>query len=133
MERTDDFAERRRHLADLREDELEARFWKLTEELVDPLLEHARTHTTPSIERSVLLRMGFSGLEAKEIVDKTIDHGLMGKGAGHAVYLLAQSRGLGIREAGLELAEGRLWDAVEDAFKQKKASGSKGGDIDAAR
>lgn len=133
MERNDDFTERRKHLSDLSEEELEERFWSLTEELVDPLLEHARTHTTPSIERSVLLRMGFSGMEAKSIVDKTIDHGLMGKGAGHAVYKLARSKGLEIREAGLELAEGRLWDTVKRAFKEKQASGKKGEDTDAAR
>jgi len=42
--------------------------------VVDPLLEYGRTHTTPSIERSVLLRMGFSSLEAKPLVlDQDVD------------------------------------------------------------
>ncbi len=36
--------------------------------IVAPLIEEARTHTTPSIERSVLLRMGFSSIEAKALV-----------------------------------------------------------------
>ena len=65
MERKDDFQERRKHLADLSETELEERFWKLAEELIDPVVELARKNTSPSIERSILLRMGFSSVEAK--------------------------------------------------------------------
>ncbi len=116
MERKDDFARRRGHLADLSEADLEQRFWSLTGELVDPLLELARTHTTPSIERSVLLRMGFSSLEAGAIVAATLDHDLISKGAGHVVYKVARRTGLSVREAGLELAENRLWDEATAAF-----------------
>lgn len=116
MERNDDFAHRRRHLADLTEDNLEQRFWLLAEKLVDPLLELARAHTTPSIERSVLLRMGFSSLEAAAIVAGTLDHDLICKGAGHVVYKVASTTGLSIRDAGRALAENRLWDEAKAAF-----------------
>jgi D-ornithine 4,5-aminomutase subunit alpha len=119
MERTDDFAERRKHLAELTEEELEERFWELTGQLVDPMLELARSHTSPSIERSVLLRMGFSSAEAKAIVEQTIERELIGKGAGHVVYAVATEKKLGIREAGLKLAEGSLWDVAERYFKER--------------
>jgi len=117
MKRADDFEERRKHLANLTEEELEKRFWELAEKIVDPLVELARTHTTPSIERSVLLRMGFSSIEAKAIVDGAIDRGLIGKGAGHIVYRLAKEKNMGIREAGLKLAAGEMWDDVVRIFK----------------
>ena len=81
MKRADDFQQRRAHLANLSDEELQARFWEMAEKIVDPLLDLGKKNTTPSIERSVLLRMGFSSLEAKAIVDKTMDRGLMGKGA----------------------------------------------------
>ncbi len=116
MERKDDFKERRAHLASLSEEELEQRFWELTGNLVDPMVDLARTHTTPSIERSVLLRMGFSSLEAKAIVERTVDHGLIGKGAGHVVYKVAQAEHIDIREAGLKLAAGELWSTAEQSF-----------------
>ena len=116
MKREDDFQQRRQHLAPLTDEELHARFWALAEQLVDPLVELARIHTTPSIERSVLLRMGFSSLEAKAIVTGVIDHGLMGKGAGHVVLKLARRKGMDIREAGLALAAGRHWDELAALF-----------------
>ena len=117
MKREDDFQERRKHLANLTEEELEARFWKLAEQIVDPLVELAEKNTTPSIERSILLRMGFSSLEAKAIVDGVIDRGLLGKGAGHIVYRLAKEKGVEIREAGLKLVQGEMWDDVMEIFK----------------
>ena len=69
MKRTDDFQERRAHLANLTDDQLEARFWELANKLVDPLLKMGYEYTSPAVERSVLLRMGFSSIEAKAIVD----------------------------------------------------------------
>ena len=117
MKRADEFEDRRKPLANLTEEELEKRFWELAEKIVDPLVELARTHTTPSIERSVLLRMGFSSIEAKAIVDGAIDRGLIGKGAGHIVYRLAKEKNMGIREAGLKLAAGEMWDDVVRIFK----------------
>ncbi|NLJ78258.1 MAG: ornithine aminomutase [Tissierellia bacterium] len=117
MKREDDFQERRKHLANLSETELEERFWKLAEKVVNPLVELAEKNTTPSIERSVLLRMGFSSLEAQSIVEGIIDRGLIGKGAGHIVYRLARDRGMEIREAGLKLADGDMWDDVIAIFQ----------------
>lgn len=117
MKRVDDFQERRKHLANLSEEELELRFWELAEKIVDPIIELARKNTSPSIERSVLLRMGFSSVEAKAIVEGAIDRGLIGKGAGHIVYRLAKEKNLEIREAGLKLVEGEMWDDVVNIFK----------------
>ncbi len=117
MKREDDFQQRRKHLVNLSDKELKQRFWELAEELVDPLIELARTHTSPSIERSVLLRMGFSSIEAKAIVDGVIDRELMGKGAGHIVYKVAKEKNLSIRQAGLELIDGKHWDGVVKMFQ----------------
>ncbi|ABR48524.1 conserved hypothetical protein [Alkaliphilus metalliredigens QYMF] len=116
MKRADDFQQRRAHLQDLTEEQVEQRFWDLAEKAVDPLIEMGRKYTSPSIERSVLLRMGFSSIEAKSIVEGVMDRGLMGKGAGHVVYRLAKEKQMDIRQAGLELLEGRLWDEVMTIF-----------------
>ena len=115
--RTDDFNERRAHLAKLSDQELYERFWSLASDIVDPLLELGRKNTSPAIERSVLLRMGFSSIEAKAIVDGVIDRGLMGKGAGHVVYKLAKSKNISVREAGVALADGKMWQEAADLFK----------------
>jgi len=117
MKRADDYAQRRAHLADLSDQELYEKFWELAGNIVDPLLDLGRKNTSPAIERSVLLRMGFSSLEAKSIVDGVIDRGLMGKGAGHVVYKVAKAQNLEIREAGLALAEGKFWSEAVELFK----------------
>lgn len=117
MERVDDFQERRKHLADLTDDELEARFWELTEKVVEPLIELAKKNTTPSIERSVLLRMGFSSVETMAIFEGALDRGLVPHGCGHIVYRMAKDNGLSIRDAGLKLVEGELWDQAVEVFK----------------
>lgn len=115
-ERRDDFSDRRKHLRELSEEQLERRFWELAGQLTEPLIDLAYRHTSPSIERSVLLRMGFSSIEAKSIVDQVIDHGLIGKGAGHVVYRTAAEQGLDIREAGLALMAGRFWEQTAASF-----------------
>ena len=117
LKREDDFTTRRKHLHNLTDDELKAKFWELAEKLVDPMLDLAKTHTTPSIERSVLLRMGFSSLEAKPLVEGAMDRGLMGKGVGHLVYKISQETKLPIREIGLEMIEGKHWDRLLEIFK----------------
>ncbi|MBF4693728.1 ornithine aminomutase subunit alpha [Fusibacter ferrireducens] len=117
LKREDDFQQRRVHLADLTDEQLKERFWNLLEEVVDPLLDLAKTHTSPAVERSVLLRMGFSSLEAQPLVDGAIDRGLIGHGAGHVVYKVAQAKNLDIRTAGLELIEGKHWDDAVTMFK----------------
>lgn len=123
MKRGDDFQERRSHLANLNEEELEKRFWMLAEEIVTPMIALAKGHTTPSIERSVLMRMGFSSLEAKSIVEGVMDRGLMGKGAGHVVYRLAREKEMDLREAGLQLSQGKLWDEAAALFEGVSSNG----------
>ena len=110
MKRADDFAERRKHIANLTDQELYDRFWALTEQVVAPLLELGRRNTTPSVERAVLLRMGISSL----------DHSLMGHGAGHVVYKLSREKNLSIPEAGHLLAQGKYWDEAAALFKEGK-------------
>jgi D-ornithine 4,5-aminomutase subunit alpha len=117
IKRVDDFDKRREHLKDLTDEQLEKRFWEMAEKVVDPLLELANNNTTPAIERSVLLRMGFSSLEAKEIIDNTIDRGLMGKGAGQIVWKIAEVQNRDYREIGREMAEGQHWDMAVEIFK----------------
>ncbi len=117
MERQDDYKERRKHLVDMTEKQLEDRFWELCGKLMDPIVDMASTHTSPSIERSVLLRMGFSSIESKAIVQGAIDRSLLEHGAGHLIYKLSQSKGLEIREAGLKLAENELWDETASLFQ----------------
>lgn len=114
--RPDDFEQRREHLRNLTDEELKALFWNLTAQVVDPMVGLAKTHTSPSIERSVLLRMGFSDGEAKIIVDQTIEHRLMGKGAGHCVYALSLIEKLDVRTAGMRLMNGAGWDLLHQRF-----------------
>ena len=68
MKRADDFEQRRQHIANLSDEELYNKFWDLTAQVVDPLLELGRKNTTPSVERAVLLRMGVSSLDTQKIV-----------------------------------------------------------------
>lgn len=105
IKREDDFAERRKHLAELSDKELKDKFWDLVEEIIDPLIEEAKTHTSQSIERSVLLRMGFNSLDARAIVNKIVEAELLGKGAGHVILKVSKKDELSIKEAGLAIAE----------------------------
>ena len=116
VKREDDFGARREHLATLSDEELKARFWALTEQLVDPLLALAEENTSPAIERSVLLRMGFSSLEAKAIVDGCMERSLLGHGAGNVVYRYAKHANLPIREAGLKLMQPAALDEAALLF-----------------
>lgn len=110
MERADDFASRRERLRALSDEELHAHFWSLAERIIAPLIEEARTRTTPSIERSVLLRMGFSSIEAKALAERLRERGLLGRGAGRLVLELAKAKGIAVREAGTALLAGRYWE-----------------------
>jgi D-ornithine 4,5-aminomutase subunit alpha len=112
MERADDFEKRRAHLADMSDQALKDYFWELVNKIIQPLVEEAGGHTSPSIERSVLLRMGFSSLEAKALVTMITDRGLLGSGAGRVVYTAAGAAGVDVRTAGLKLLDGELWDEV---------------------
>ena len=110
MKRQDDFESCRAHLKGMSDEELKAYFWKLAQQVVDPLLELGYKNTSPAIERSVLLRMGFSSLEA-------IAHNLISHGVGNVVYRLHKSTGMSIRDAGTALARGELWDQAEKLFE----------------
>ena len=105
LKRDDDFEERRKKLANLSDEELKNRFWQLAEQVVEPLLKMAKENTTPSIERSVLLRMGFSTLEVRPLVEGAI------------VYRVAKEKGISIREAGEKLIAGDYWDLALEIFK----------------
>ena len=120
MRREDDFAERRKHIADLSDQELYDRFWELTAQVVDPLLELGRKNTTPSVERAVLLRMGVSSLDTQKIVEGCMDRGLMGHGTGHVVYKISKAKDISIKEASEKLAQGEYWDDAVALFKEGK-------------
>lgn len=113
----DTFLNDRKHLENLSDQEIHELFWKLTQEIIDPLLELGYKNTTPSVERSVLLRLGFSSIEAKALVEKIMDAQLMSKGAGHIVYIASKENNVSIKEAGLSLLEDKYWDSVINYFK----------------
>ena len=111
-ERPDDFAARRTRLRAMSDDELRAYFWQLAHQIVAPLIAEARTHTTPSIERSVLLRMGFSSIEAKALVGQMQERRSLGRGAGRLILELAQRKNISVRDAGAALLAGRYWEEL---------------------
>lgn len=117
LRRDDDFQERRKKIANLSDEELKEKFWELAEKIVEPLLKLAKENTSPSIERSVLLRMGFSSLEVKPLVEGAIERGIIGKGVGHIVYRVAKEKNISIREAGEKLIDGDYWDTAIEIFK----------------
>jgi D-ornithine 4,5-aminomutase subunit alpha len=121
VQRVSDFEKRREHLKDLSNEELKERFWLLAEEIMKPLYDLAHTHTSPSIERSVLLRMGFSSLEAVAIVSAAEKRGLLGKGAGHLVLRYAKETESAYLDAGRALANGEGWDSLKAVFGGEKA------------
>ncbi len=113
-ERKDDFDSRREHLKNMSDEQLHEHFWSLVNQIVQPLVEEARTHTSPSIERSVLLRMGFSSLETKPLVNRMLEKGVLGHGAGNLVLKVARKKGISLREAGLGLIEGKYWEELTE-------------------
>ncbi len=121
MKRNDDFETRREHLKGLTDAELEARFWSLIDEMIDPLLKLGYENTTPAIERSVLLRMGFSSIEAKALVEGCMEHNLMEHGVGNVIYRLAKKDQIDIRSAGLKLIEQDAWMEAEALFGGENA------------
>ena len=101
------FETRREALAKLSDEELKARFWQLTNEVVAPIVDLARSHTSPSIERSVLLRMGIDSVSSQGVVKRILDAGLLGKGAGHVVLKLSQKNGTDVRAAAQAILDDR--------------------------
>lgn len=113
LERPDDLESRRGSLQSMTDEELHDRFWSLTDQIIEPLVEEARTHTSPSIERSVLLRMGFSSVEANQLVAQMQKRELLGRGAGRLVLELAKSQQISVRATGEALLQGHHWQALE--------------------
>ena len=87
------FEKRRAELEQMTDEQLKARFWELCGQVVDPIVDLARTHTSPSIERAVLLRMGIDSLSSHGVVERIYQAGLLGKGAGHVLLKLAERQG----------------------------------------
>ena len=120
MVREDDFQKRREHLKNMSEEELINYFWQLTEKIVDPLVELSKTHTSPSIERSVLLRMGFSSIESKNIVRYMVENNLLSHGAGKVVLIYSELKKKNYLEAGKDLSEGIGWDEVVNFYRRNQ-------------
>ena len=118
--REDDFQKRREHLKNLSDSELKNLFWELADKTTEPLIDLAYKNTSPAIERSVLLRMGFSSIEASELVKKVLAHDLIRKGAGHVVYRLSELKNINIRAAGLILLSDEGWNEVKNSFEVAK-------------
>ena len=112
MARDDTYQKERAHLEGLSDTELEARFWELAQQIVDPLVELARTHTSPSIERSVLMRMGIDSRTCMAVVSECETRGLLGHGAGQVVLHCATTWGCPAPDAARRLAAGEGWDVV---------------------
>lgn len=93
------FERRQAELKKMSDAELKDRFWKLCNQVVEPIAGMAKTHTSPSIERSVLLRMGIDSVSTHAVVTRVMEAGLLGKGAGHVVLKVSQKTGKDIRGA----------------------------------
>ena len=120
MVREDDFQKKREHLKNMSEEELINYFWQLTEKIVDPLVELSKTHTSPSIERSVLLRMGFSSIESKNIVRYMVENNLLLHGAGKVVLIYSELKKKNYLEASKDLSEGIGWEEVVNYYRRNQ-------------
>jgi D-ornithine 4,5-aminomutase subunit alpha len=111
------FEQRRKELSTCTDEELNRIFWELAERIVNPLVDLAYENTSPSIERSVLLRMGFDSLVAKSFVEKCFERGLLGRGAGHVIVKVAEYLKEDYLRIGREMAEGNHWGIADMVFK----------------
>jgi D-ornithine 4,5-aminomutase subunit alpha len=114
--REDTYLQDRAHLAGLTDEQLEARFWALSEQIVAPLVELARTHTSPSIERSVLMRMGIDSRTCMAVASECEKRGLLGHGVGQVVAHCAPTWRCPAPEAARRLAAGEGWETVEQKW-----------------
>ncbi|MBF0410465.1 MAG: ornithine aminomutase subunit alpha [Candidatus Riflebacteria bacterium] len=90
QDRIEKYNKRRQELAKMSDEELKARFWSLTEKVVEPMVQLAKEYTSPSIERSVLLRMGVDSMTSKAVVEKVSESGLLKKGVGNVLLKISQ-------------------------------------------
>ena len=107
QDRITKFEKRREELNKLTDEELKSRFWDLCNQAVEPIVDLAHTHTSPSIERSVLLRMGIDSITAHAVVDRILEAGLLGKGAGHVVLEVAKKQNIDVRKAASYIIENK--------------------------
>ncbi len=103
--RMEKYEKRRALLARMTDDQVKARFWELCNKVSAPLVDLSKTHTSPSIERSVLMRMGIDSFTAAGVVARVKEAGLLGKGAGHCVLKVSQKHKLDLREAAKRIAQ----------------------------
>jgi D-ornithine 4,5-aminomutase subunit alpha len=113
-ERIARYEQRREELKQMTDEQLKAHFWELCDQLVGPLVDLARTHTSPSIERAVLLRMGIDSLSSHGVVERIYQTGLLGKGAGHVLLKLAEKQGTDVRSAATLILEDK--DVLQGLF-----------------
>ncbi|BDU71908.1 D-ornithine 4,5-aminomutase subunit OraS [Mesoterricola silvestris] len=113
--RHDRFARRQAELARLSDAQLKERFWQLCNQVVEPIVELARTHTSPSIERSVLLRMGVDSVSSHGVVDRIFEAGLLPKGAGNVLLKVSERTGKDVRGAAAAILENA--DVLKGLFK----------------
>jgi D-ornithine 4,5-aminomutase subunit alpha len=106
-EREARFDQRRVELAKMSDEQLKDRFWSLCNQVVEPIVELAKTHTSPSIERAVLLRMGVDSVSSHGVVDRIQEAGLLPKGAGHVVLKVSQKTGKDVRGAAAAILESK--------------------------
>lgn len=104
-DRIERFEQRREALKQMTDEQLKARFWELCGQMIDPIVDLARTHTSPSIERAVLLRMGIDSLSSQGVVERIYEAGLLGKGAGHVLLKLAEKQGADVKAAAAAILE----------------------------
>jgi D-ornithine 4,5-aminomutase subunit alpha len=112
------FEARRGIYKEMSDEALKAHFWDLCDQIVAPIVDLARTHTSPSIERSVLLRMGIDSLTAHGVVDRIHQAGLLGKGAGHVLLRLAEKQGMDVRAAAEAILKDK--DVLTGLFEEAK-------------
>lgn len=118
-DRIQKFEERQKELHKLSDEDLKNRFWDLCYQVVDPIVDLAKTHTSPSIERSVLLRMGIDSITAHAVVDIIMQAGLLGKGAGNVVLKVAQKTGMNVQKAAASILENK--DLINGLFERTTA------------
>jgi len=117
------YEQRREELKQMTDEQLKAHFWTLCEQLVAPLADLARTHTSPSIERAVLLRMGIDSLSSQGVVERIYQAGLLGKGAGHVLLKLAEQRQTDASGAARAILEDK--DCLQDLFVEPLREGER--------
>ena len=104
-ERIKKFEARRQELEKMTDDQLKEKFWELCNKVVEPMVEYGKKYTSPSIERSVLLRMGIDSITSQAVVSNIKEAGLLGKGAGHVVLKLSQKLNTDLRAAAQKISE----------------------------